>query len=297
MKSQILVSLFTVALVSMLAGCGAEPSDAKDSQVIATVNDKEITESQLRQATFAASGDSTDDSTPAETKKVLDSLINEELLVQKAIGMKLDRDPAVIRAIESARRQILVRVYAERAVFPTGEIPQADKRQYYDDNPLLFQKRKIYQLVMFDVAKYDSGINLHAELEQTHNADQVRDVLTRHQLAFTSQVISRTTEDLPTETLPQFAKAQIGDTLMTGENTGRTVLLTVRAVADSPIDFEEASPRIQKYLIATRDRKALEDRVRETKMVAKITYSPKISELQTQAVSESQSALSNAGRL
>src|ERR1700722_3385297 len=95
-------------LVAALPGCSRAPVSAKDSQIVATVNEHEITMSQLKQALYS-SGASAAAAGPEATKQALDSLVNEELLVQKAVINKVDRDPAVVRAIESARRQVLVR--------------------------------------------------------------------------------------------------------------------------------------------------------------------------------------------
>ena len=175
----------------------------KDSQVVATVNDREITTTQLKEAMYN-SGPTAAEGNPASTKQALDALINEELLVQKALESKLDRDPAVVRAVASARRQILVRAYAERVVFPKGEITVAAKQDYYHSNPLLFEQRKIYQFAAFNLSVKEVPPTLHSELEQAHTPDQVRDLLTRHQLKFVTQRVSKSAEELPPDALPQF---------------------------------------------------------------------------------------------
>jgi EpsD family peptidyl-prolyl cis-trans isomerase len=275
----------------VLAGCGHRPASDKESQVVATVNDKEITSSQLKQALYT-SGAGGVAAGPEASKKALDSLVNEELLVQKAIGSKLDRDPAVVRAMESARREILVRAYAERNIFPKGDVTAAEKQQYFHSNPLLFEQRKIYQLAAFGVPGADVTAALHNELEQTHTADQVRELLNRHQLKYSAQQISRAVEDLPADMLPQFAKAAVGDVLIATQQDGNVLLLSVTGITNGPLDFEQVSPRIAQYLVANRNRKALEDQVKEYKAVAKISYS---GDLATgEPVSDSKSHLDNA---
>lgn len=268
-----------------LSACSKGSLGDKDSQVIATVNDHEITDTQLKEAMYSA-GPVAAEADPAAKKQALDALINEELLVQRAMNNKLDRDPAVVRAIANARRQILVRAYAERVVFPKGEIAVAAKQEYYHSNPLLFEQRKIYQFAAFNLSVRDVPSTLHVELEQTHTPDQVRDLLARHQLKFTTQRVSRAAEELPPDTLPQFAKASVGDVLTGTQLDGRTMLLSLTGVIDAPLDFDQASSRIEQYLIASRDRKALDEQVKEAKRVAKISYSEVVAEIQPQQSSE-----------
>jgi EpsD family peptidyl-prolyl cis-trans isomerase len=286
-------AVLAYAMAAALVGCSRGPASDKDSQVVATVNDHEITTSQLKQALHSAGSGATAEE-PAATKQALDSLVNEELLVQKAIGSKLDRDPAVVHAIESARRQILVRAYAERSIFPKGDVTAADKHQYYQKNPLLFEQRKTYQLMVMTLPGDDVTPALRAELEKTHSADQVRELLNRHQLKYSAQLVSRAAEDLPSDMLAQFAQAAVGDVLTATQPDGKALLLSVTGIANSPLDFDQASPRIAQYLIASRNRKALEDQVKEYKAVAKISYSTEMAALQT--VSDSSSHISNASK-
>jgi peptidyl-prolyl cis-trans isomerase C len=110
--------LVTLPLLFILSGCHMDHGATKSSQVVATVNNHEITTSQLNQALEAAGVDQV---TPAEEKEAIDSLVAEELLVQDALKSKLDRQPAVVLAMERARRQVLAQAYAERSLYsPTA---------------------------------------------------------------------------------------------------------------------------------------------------------------------------------
>ena len=63
------------------------------SQVVARVNEAEITVSQLRTALLAKNAAQP---TPQATQQALDGLVNEQLLVDAALANKLDRDPTVV---------------------------------------------------------------------------------------------------------------------------------------------------------------------------------------------------------
>jgi peptidyl-prolyl cis-trans isomerase C len=129
---------FCLLAALCVAGC-ARHAQTK-SQVVAKVNDKEITISQLDQALDSMNPDTL---TPEVTRRAIDSLVNEELLVQQALKNKLDRDPATVAALERARRQILAQAYAERMVYPRSPLALAEEEKYYQDHPGLFENRRV----------------------------------------------------------------------------------------------------------------------------------------------------------
>ena len=59
---------------------------------------------------------------------------------------KLDRDPTVVQALDAARRQILAEAYMSRKLGTPAEPSDAEVSDYFDQNPELFAKRKIYRL-------------------------------------------------------------------------------------------------------------------------------------------------------
>ena len=102
MKRLLLLALFMVP-----AGCERAAADRPAAQLVAKVNGTEISVQQVRTAGSAAS--------PASVAQALEKVIDRELLVQKALAAKLDRDPQVQQSIESARRQVLAQAYLERS--------------------------------------------------------------------------------------------------------------------------------------------------------------------------------------
>jgi EpsD family peptidyl-prolyl cis-trans isomerase len=258
------------AIAVLVGGCSRDEHSDKDSQVVATVNDREITISQLRQALYTAGAGNV---SPATTRQAIDSLVNQELLVQRALETKLDRDPAVVHALESARRQVLARAYAERNIFPKDEISNSEKQQYFRANPALFEQRKVYRVTAFSIQMEDLNQALRNELEQAHSQEQVRGVLSRHEVPFEASQVSLAAEDLPMDMLPQFSKATPGDVLVMPRSDGGASLLSLMSVTDSPLDFAQASGRIGQYLTATRNQQTIEDYLKKAKATAKISIS------------------------
>ena len=107
------VAVASAVIASLvLAGCG-DKKDKPASQVAAKVNKGEISVHQINYVLQRQPGLKQEQAEEA-SKTALEKLIDQELAVQRATEMKLDRDPRVVQAIEAARRDILARFYLEK---------------------------------------------------------------------------------------------------------------------------------------------------------------------------------------
>ena len=90
------------------AGCG-DYKDKPASQTAARVNGDEVTVHQINTELQRAAGGSiaSGPNTEAASKRILEGLSDQTLLVQQAKEARLDRDPPVLQLLESMRRQIL----------------------------------------------------------------------------------------------------------------------------------------------------------------------------------------------
>jgi EpsD family peptidyl-prolyl cis-trans isomerase len=258
--------LGVVVVGATLAGCGSKGGGA--SQVVATVGENEITVSQLSQALNARGTDSSADT----TRQAVESLINEELLVKSAVANKLDRDPAVVQALERARRQVLARAYVERMVFPTETISAAEQVEYYQKHPELFEKRKMYQVTVFTVKAADITADVRNALSPLSTAADIAKALAARGIAHEMQSLTRGTEQLPFEDLPRFAAAKVGDIVMMQPHQSRMPLMLIEAIHESPIGVDRAQPIIQQYLVNTRNARALEEHLKMARATTKIAY-------------------------
>jgi EpsD family peptidyl-prolyl cis-trans isomerase len=261
-------SMLGVALLgASLAGCGNKGGGA--SQVVATVGESEITVSQLSQALHARGVESAGADV---TRQAVDALINEQLLVQAAMNNKLDRDPAVVQALERARRQVLARAFVERMVFPTEGISAAEQVEYYKKHPELFENRKMFQVTVYTVKAADLTDEVRNQLVALHTAEEIEKALTARGIAHETQSLTRGTEQLPFEDLPRFATAKAGDLVVMRPQESRVPMMLVQAIHQSPIGVDRAQPIIQQYLVNTRNAKALEDHIKQARAATKIAY-------------------------
>jgi EpsD family peptidyl-prolyl cis-trans isomerase len=259
--------LGAVLLSASLAGCGNKSGGT--SQVVAKVGENEITVSQLSQALHTRGLQTAG---PDATKQAVESLINEQLLVQSALDSKLDRDPAVVQALERARRQVLARAYVERMVFPTEEISAAEQVEYYKKHPELFEKRRMFQVKVYTVKAADVTEEVRTQLLALHTPEEIEKVLASRGIAHESQSLTRGTEQLPFEDLPRFAAAKEGDLVIMQPQESRVPMMLVQAIHESPIGVDRAQPIIQQYLVNTRNAKALDEHLKQARTTTKIAY-------------------------
>jgi EpsD family peptidyl-prolyl cis-trans isomerase len=259
-----------VGLTVLLAGCDSHSTpSAGATQVVARVNGRELTVSQLNLALEQARAS---DLSPAVTKRVLDGLIDEELLVQAAGSAKLDRDSAVVLRVDSARRQILARTYEERQVYPSGAIGDSELHNFYDANPGLFKARRIYHIVAFATDQQQLPAALLADLGQARTADAQRELLTRYHVSFHTQESTRAPESMSFDMVPKLAAANAGDVVITKGDSGQIELLLLTSIESSPISYEQASPAIGHFLHTQRNEAALKSHLQQLQATAKIEY-------------------------
>ena len=109
-----MLRLGAVAVAStalLLAGCGGNKETA--SQTAAKVNRDEITVHQINFVLQQQRG-LRPEQADAAGKQILERLIDQQLALQKAGDLKLDREPAVVQQMEAAKREILARAYLEK---------------------------------------------------------------------------------------------------------------------------------------------------------------------------------------
>jgi EpsD family peptidyl-prolyl cis-trans isomerase len=260
-------------LATGLTGCGEQEAEKHATQTAANVNGAEITVHQVNYL-LRQSGDKARE--PAAPRQALDALVDQELLLQKAMENKLDRDPDVMQSLENARRQVLTQAYVQRMVAPHSpiaeKIAEKDIKDFFEKTPGLFKNRRIYQLQLFAVNKQKMNDALNAELDQAHTPDQVRKILKKHAIAAQEETTARAAEQLPMEMLDTFGKAKIGDIIVAPQGAEQIVLMQVINVAEKPVALEQAKPQIEVFLQNARDKKALEEHVKQLRSLAKINY-------------------------
>src|SRR5262249_48173214 len=160
----------------------------------------------------------------------------------------------------------------ERLVFSRETISAAEQIEYYKQHPALFEKRKMFQVMVYTVKLPELPGAVQTELHNAHTVDEVAKVLTAHSVPFESQSLTRGAEQLPLADLPKFEVAKVGDVVALQGSQGRVPLMLITGVQDSPISVDRAQPIIQQYLVNTRNARAIEEHLKQARATAKIAY-------------------------
>ena len=160
----------------LLSGCGGNDSPNKKSntQVVAKVNGEEITVHQLNQLLSRVRVPEGEFSKEDIEQKALDSLIEKTLVLQAAKKVKLDREPAVLSALEEARSKVLIDRYVQRTLESVAKPTDENIQRFYDDFPELFADRKMYVFTKLAIsADADQVKQMIEQVKQGQSIEQI----------------------------------------------------------------------------------------------------------------------------
>jgi len=152
----LILSLLTLAVIS--------PLQAAD-KVIATVDGSKITQEMLDIYALQRGAPTPADVTPEQREKLLQELINRELLYQKALAGQVEKNARIKLELDSARRNILasqvIRDLSEGEQAITEEVLIAEYNKYIDT--LTNTEYKARHIL---VAQEDSAKSIISELDK-----------------------------------------------------------------------------------------------------------------------------------
>jgi EpsD family peptidyl-prolyl cis-trans isomerase len=278
-----LVSLLgCAALAAALAGCGQGPAtqSAKSGvrassvaevpaagKLAAKVNGTPISVQQLSGVGSAASG-----AAGASSVQALEKIIDRELLVQKALQAKLDRDPQVVQALETSRRQLLAQAYLDRAAGAAKSSPE-EVSAFYAENPALFAQRRVYRVRELVVtASADQVDQIRSEAAGARDLDEVAGWLRWRNLKVGPvSGATQPAEQLPLGHLSRLASMREGEIAVFASAPGATVVQLVHA-QDAPLTEQQAAPLIEQFIAGRKRLELAAAEVRRLREVATIEY-------------------------
>lgn len=262
--------LLAVIGAMALVGCGGAKPNA-DSQVAAQVNRGEISVHQV-QSVLNRQTRRLAEQPETAARKVLDSLVEQELAAQAARAEGLDNDPAVVQALQVAQREVLARAYQDRlaraAVGPTSD----DVDRYYDSQPALFSQRRLYTLQEFAVEAAPAQFERIGELaRQATSAAEVAELLRADGARFDTRQFVQAAEDLPLGLLGPMAKLSVGQSHVVAQPGGVRVFTVLHAQL-APVDRRRASDAIAAFLRTERRREQVVQGMKSLRTTARIEY-------------------------
>ena len=275
-RSGRVLALSLLASAALLAGCG-EKKDKAATQTAARVNKDEITVHQINQV-LQQQRNLRPEQADAASRQILERLIDQQLALQKADDLKIDRDPRVVQQVEAAKREILARAYLEK-VGEAAPKPTPDEiKKYYDEKPALFRERRVYSIQEIAIeAKPEQMTELREQLTAAKNINEFIEYLKAKEFRFNGNQAVRAAEQLPLNSLDAFARMKDGQAILAPNPQGVQVVVLAGS-RSQPVSEEQARPAIEQYLLNERKRKLVEDDVKAMRAAAKIEYTGKFAE-------------------
>jgi len=231
-------------LLLLLNGC-SNPTDTRPTQVVARVNGTEISALQVERAArapaTAAMGDVSHD-------EIVEKLIDRELAVQRALELKLDRQPEVMLRLEELRREVLAGALA--AQLATGRpAPTSEAvRSFYAAHPELFAQRKIYHLRELSLPVSSPLLGeLKDRLVRRQSLDEIAAWLSREKAGYGKRDVLRAAEQVPLDALATLQRATDGQTVVF-EAPRAIYAYQLLGAQPSPLSLAEATPLIIEHL-------------------------------------------------
>jgi len=246
-------SLFLLLVCTSLAlvSCGKKDSSEtkkSGSQVVAKVNGDEITIHQVNYM-LSKMGALTPEQGKAATKQVIFSLVELQLLKQKAIEEKIDQDPNVLQALESSKDQLLAQAYIQKQQAKAPKPTSSEIDTFYNEHPELFSQRKIYRLQELAA---QAPKEKHAEIEQSlKNIKGINEVAAwfkNNNYPFSANANVKPAEQLPTQLLKQLQGINVGDFFIVKTERGVNVVHIADAKLEA-VDRVKAKPVIEQYFL------------------------------------------------
>ncbi|MEW9898433.1 EpsD family peptidyl-prolyl cis-trans isomerase [Chitinivorax sp. PXF-14] len=230
-----------------LVACGKKEGAADASQVVAKVGGSEVTVHQLNFALGGLQG--VPQERIAEAKRqVLKGLVEQQLLANQAIESKLDRDPNVLMALETAKRQVLAKAYLERQVGQVPPVAEDKVKAYYNEHPELFAQRKIYRLNELSVADGAKWLDdVRKKSEAGEPIDGIKSYLEQAGAKVAAGAENKPAEQLPLAILPKLAALADKRSIVLPGAKGFTVI-EVDGTRAEPVEFDKAKTLISTYL-------------------------------------------------
>ncbi|HPO19675.1 MAG TPA: EpsD family peptidyl-prolyl cis-trans isomerase [Rubrivivax sp.] len=252
-----------------LAGC-ENKADVAAAPAAAKVNGEAIPLSQVEQ--LLQQQRLKPEQADAASRQLLQRLVEQQLAQQKAVELKLDREPRVVQQLEAARREVLARAYFDKVGEAAAKPTAQEVAAFYQANPALFEQRRIYNLQEIDIeARPEQVAALKAQLEQAKNVNALVEYLKANGLRFNAAQAVRSAEQLPTASLGTFAAMKDGQAVLNATPSGAQLIVLAGSRAQ-PVTLEQAAPAIEQFLLNARKRELVAKDLKALRDAARIEY-------------------------
>ena len=256
-------------LVIALSLCACESKEKKAGQVVAKVNGEEITILQVNDELERAGV--TPEQQTAASKKLLESLIDRQLIYEEAVSNKLDRTPTEMQEIERAKMQIIAQKFLQNISSKIPKASKAEVEEYYLGNPEFFAQRREFFLKQLAIPDKDFDKDVMEFINSAKSLEEVAAWLDRRGVKYGRGQTTRSTADLPREAVTKLAGLPAGQLFLVDEGNNKILNLLV-AARESPVSLTSAEAQIEQLLFNKKSQEAVEAEIAHMRSLAKIEY-------------------------
>jgi len=274
------VKIVVLLFISIaLTGCFTqdESKGLESTQIAAKVNGVEITFSEFNEYLKRIPVNTKNEAQIDEFKeKVLESLIDQKLIIEAAKKAEVDRSVDVLNAIDIAKNKIIVDAYLNKVFSGSGEPGETEVEKFYNENSLIFNERKqfVYDQYML-LANVDEVNALTNKIKLLDKSGQLKDFFSNLGRKFSHTREVRTSEQLPKELVKAMNVLKEKD-IGFFKVTDGIVVIGLHDVVSIPVSSDKAKKLVKNEL---RKQKRLDSRkslVESLKSDAVVEYNPSL---------------------
>lgn len=255
----------------VLTAC-EQPATTAGAAVVAKVGGEVVSEAELRSAMARLGPLGAAESAQARDR-VLEALIDQQLVSEAARNAKLDRQPEVALALRQAQRQVLVDAYMERLFRNLTPPSDAEIRDYYARHPELFGARKLYRVQELELQLAPERFaEVEARLKQSRNLAEFSAWLDAEGIGARTGAAVRAAEQLPPQLLSRLVGMQAGQVAMVPAGEGRVSVLQLLGSQAQPVALEQARGTIERILLGEKRKTLLEAEIRKLRSSGRVEY-------------------------
>ncbi|MBV9509021.1 MAG: hypothetical protein JO303_01915 [Caulobacteraceae bacterium] len=277
------------ALALLAAGVAGCSGHTPQGQVVAVVNNQEITYQDLN-AEARAEGQGA----PADPKILLQKVISRVLLAQEAKNQGLDRNPAYPSDLKRLEQTLLADKLVQSTLKPPRQPAEAELQALMDAHPNIFKDHARIQLLETPLP---AGIDLKS-VQNLESMDAL--VLRLKELGSPVTPQSKTVDsaDLDPGLAQKLASEPQGSLFLLqgqAQGQGMTVAIVVQAQTPEPLPDDAAHALAARLFAQQQTAAQIQAQVQRLKAAANIQYQPKFEPQQTNPGAAANAAAKPAG--
>ena len=170
-------------------------------------------------------------------------------LAAEALARRLDRTPAVLQALETAKTEVLARAYLDELARAQPEPSVPDVRRYYSAHPELFAERRVFTLEQIEVLRTSGIAAALRERAASPGAslEEIAHWLRAREVPHSVTRGARAADRIPIELLPRLQAMREGE-LAVLESADALLVIRLVAQRQAPLDEAAATPLIEEFL-------------------------------------------------